>query len=200
MEKVPSGNWSEKAQRFMETQQVHLNLRDPLSREDAGIPKKLNTLIIERTSSDHMLDVEFLLPEGKKLTVPAIGVVFSAAPGAPDGAQPEKIVINRVEPNLAQAEQALLAAAEKFNFDPDLVRQFIRSAREAKGQSAVYTTQSFPARRVGYLLLEINARATPESDQVQINYKFYWGDYGRQLKKTLEGLQENTSAAPTATP
>lgn len=186
VERVSSETWSERAERFEETQQVHLDLRDPLTREEAGIPERLNTLIVERAGGDQMLDVEFLLPKGKRLDVPAIGVVFSAAPGAPDGGQPEEIVVNRVEPTLAQAEPALRAAAEEFGFDPALVGQFVRSARDARGEPAGYTTRSFPLRRLDYLLVEMNARAYPDRDQVQINYMFYWGESARQLGEMVE--------------
>lgn len=198
MEKVSTGvPRTERVERFEKTNRVHLDLRDPLTRKDQIIATGRNSVIVERQSGDEMLDVEFLLPEGKVLDVPAYGVVFSAAPGAPAGAPPETIVVNRVEPNLDQAAQALRRAADKFDFDTERIEQFVRTARPAARPASKYSNMVFPSRQIGYLRLQIEVRENP--DDVQINYTLYWGEYASRIVDTLTERDRDISS-PTEGP
>lgn len=200
MEKVSSGvPRTDTVKRFQRTNQVHLDLREPLTRQRAGIAEGRNSVIVE-PGPDQILDVRFLLPEGKTLDVPAIGVVFSSPPGqitAPPEVQPEKIVVNRVEPNLAQTESALRRAAEKFGFDPEPMQRFIRAARQAQGPGGLpQVTRAFHAQQIGYLWLSMNARFESD-DSIQINYKLYWGDYGREIFEETEAKGPESASNPS---
>lgn len=195
--RIETGHWSERAEHFTQTQQVHLDLTDPLTRQEAGIPEKRNSVIIERSGGDHMLDVELRLPEGKVLDVPAIGVVFSAPPAAPEGTQPQTIVVNRVASTAEEVRQALLAAAEKFGFDKDAMLEFAHDVAIARrGDGYRFMNRAFnPAQKIGYLWLSISARYDGE-DRIQINYDLTWGEYGHRVYE--QDLPPLPSDGPTS--
>lgn len=165
-------------ERFVETQQVHLDLRRPPQRADAGIGPGRNSVIVERDRGG-MLDVRFTLPDGRVFATPAIGVVFSSAPGyttAPPEVEPSMIVVNRIEDDLPAAERALRADAALFGLDMARIAEFTASAGASSQRSSVELRD----HDVGYLLTQVGIRDNTE--RVQIDYTFLWGPYADQVR------------------
>lgn len=154
---------------FQRTQRVALDLREPPTREETGVVAGRNSFIVER-SGEAMLDVSLTLPDGTVLAVPAIGVVFSAAPGAGPDAPVERIVVNRVEESLDEAKAAVRAGAEALGIDPADVDSYF-----ADVGSGERVKQVFGEARIGYLRAEIEIRHDPDGTRTAVDYLLSWG-------------------------
>lgn len=158
-------------ERFDQTQEVHLDLREPVSREEVGMGPGESDNIVERAGGGRFLDVEFTLPGDVLLDVPAIGVVFADAVGSLDNSPVERIIINRVEPDPAAARAALEAAVPVLGLDAQAVDKFFTRLRpdDAFGDQRVFTG---PA--IGYLSPTVEVIYSGRQARLIINYTLSW--------------------------
>lgn len=155
---------------FQSSQRVVVDLRVPPSREQVGVATGRNSFIVERTSS-RMLEVSFTLPGGQVLSVPAIGVVFSAAPAAGPAPQPvERIIVNRVEQTVHAARTAVREDAAVLGLDAAAIDDYF-----AQGRPGEPVHRVFGPSRLGYLRVEVEVRRLFAHDRTAIDYMFSWG-------------------------
>ena len=152
--------------RFDDTQQVHVDLSEPPSREELGIEPGRSTYVVERSGGDRFLDVELTLPGGGVLDVPAIGVVFT---GESDDALPTQIIVNAVEPDAAAAQRAVNRVVVLLGLDQAEVDDFF-----GRDPSRT-TTRVFTGKPVGYVRLpEVEVFLRGPDRRVAVNYTLSW--------------------------
>lgn len=158
------------AERFRRTQRVVLDLREPPTREEAGLVDGEATLIVERDPGG-MLDVSFSLPNDEVLAVPAIGVVLTTAPGGEPDGPVESITVNRAAGDLAEARAALLADADVLELDAAEIDRYFAGVSRGDRVRRV-----FQARPVGYIRVDVEVRHDPANGaHADIDYKLDWG-------------------------
>ena len=152
--------------RFDDTQQVHVDLTEPPSREDVGIEPGRSTYIVERSSGDRFLDVELTLPGGVVLDVPAIGVVFT---GEGDDALPTQIILHAAEPDAAASRRAVDRVVSVLGLEQAEVDDFF-----SRDPSRT-TTRVFTGKPVGYVRLpEVEVFLRGPEESVAVNYTLGW--------------------------
>ena len=155
---------------FQETQRVVLDLREPPTREEAGLEPGRSALIVEREPGG-MLDVSFTLPNGEVLAVPAIGVVLSTSSTAPADGPVESITVNRAADDLDEARAALIDGAKALGIDTAEVERYF--AGVVPGSRVGYV---FRGPRVGYLHAEVEVRHDPaHGPDAEVDYTLDWG-------------------------
>ena len=155
---------------FMKTQQVHVDLSTPPTRERVGMGPVVNAVIIERTATE-MLDVNFTLPGGKRLHVPAFGVVFSTDYADPDTAPPRQIIINRRVSDPDAARDALAADAAALGLPAaDVDRWYTRAKVPTDGPDNDRLSNPM---KIGYLTVVIATSHNSER-QVLLTYSLEW--------------------------
>ncbi len=152
---------------------VLIDLREPPTKEDLAISPTRNSLIIERERG-RMLEVEVVLPNERTLKVPAIGVVFTSAPGTESvrSAPIESIKLNRVVADPADAREAVLADAPILDLDPEDIRSVFDGRRPSEPIQRV-----FESRVLAYLVVSVEVRHNPDNTPatVAIDYTIDWG-------------------------
>lgn len=166
----PAGSADLVRERFEQTQQVHLDLRQPITRAEVGVRPGDPGYIVERAGEERFLDVELTLPGDGVLAVPAIGVVFANDVTAPDDGPIQEIVVNRVEPDLVAAEEALLAAVPLLALQRGQVEEFFARQRGDDGLDS----SVFLGARLGYLTPEVEVFYRGPERRVAINYTLTW--------------------------
>jgi hypothetical protein len=146
---------------------AHLDLREPPTREELGVKPGADSVSYARSSGDTTIDVDLKLPEDGRLHVPAIALhaAFSDVIG-------NKIVINRVEPSLDDAERAVLNDADDLRLDDQRVRTVVAAWRQ--GEKDLTTPNVFRGGRFGYLGIEVEMRPNGPEGTVLINYTVTW--------------------------
>lgn len=150
---------------------MHLDLREPVTREEAGVLRGRPGAIIERAGADRFLDVELTLPGGVVLDVPAIGVVFANQVGEPVDAPVQNITINGVADDLAAARSAVERVVPVLGLDGRVVEDFFDGLRpgEAFGSNRVLVGPP-----IGYLMPEVEIMYKGPDRRVVINYYLSW--------------------------
>lgn len=162
-------------QRFQESQSVVLDLREPPTREEAGIAEGRNSLVVDRRPGGDPLRTSFTLPDGKVLEVPAVGVILAAAPAAGPGAPVETLTVNRAAEDLAAAHEAVRADAATLGIDAAEVDAFFGAVRPGTRVQKVFTGQ-----RIGYLRAEVEVSHDPANGPfAELGYKLNWGSMFR---------------------
>lgn len=155
--------------RFQESQRVELDLREPPTREEAGIADGRGSLLVQRDPG-RMLDVTFHLPNGNVLKVPATGVLLATGPGADPAGPVESINVNRPVDDVAAAREAALADAGVLGFDAREVAAFFDGVTAGTAFTRVFE------RRVGYLHASLDVRHDPVNGaHADLLYTFAWG-------------------------
>ena len=151
---------------FDETQQVHVDLTEPPTREEVGIEPGRSTCIVERSGGDRFLDVELTLPGGGVLDVPAIGVVFT---GEGDDALPTQIIVNAVAADVAAAQRAVNRVVALLGLDQAEVDDFF-SIDPSRTTNRVFT-----GKPVGYVRLpEVEVFLRGPDRRVAVNDTLSW--------------------------
>ena len=156
------------------SQKLHLDLRDHPTRAETGIPDSGNSVAYGRRAPGY-LDVRLQLPEDKVLELPATDATIAALRlRGRDRAEPDYVLLVRIEPDAAAAEQVLRAEAERFSFEPDAVERAVERARERSlGLPMVLETQ------VGHITFSISVRTNVGDDtRVQLSYALSWDPEG----------------------
>lgn len=170
---TPPGDGSAAAarERFRQTQEVHLDLREPVTREEVGVAAGEPDFILERGGGDRFLDVELTLPGGQVLDVPAIGVVFANDVGDPRDAPVQNIIVNSVAEDVPSARAAISAAAPVLGLDAAAVDRFFERLRESKTEDS---GRVFDGKPVGYLRPTVEVFYRGSERRVAINYSLAW--------------------------
>ncbi len=158
-------------ERFEQTQEVHLDLREPVTREEVGVAPGEPGLILERAGGDRFLDVELTLPGGQVLDVPAIGVVFANDAGDPREAPVQNIIVNSVTEDVPSARAAVTAAVPVLGLDARAVDSFFDRLREGKGEDS---GRVFLGPPLGYLRPSVEIFYRGSERRVAINYELSW--------------------------
>ncbi len=166
---VSEGRYSEAFHRFMQTQQVHVDLTTPPTREEVGLGPESTAVIVGRTG-DKMLDVKLALPEGKQLHVPAFGVVFSADLDGRRDLPPREIVVNRRFSDLAAAHEALVQDGRAIGIDDDETERWY--ADMTAGSLPEAMSRNFEVE-LGYMRANVEVIIRAGQDDL-INYTFLW--------------------------
>ena len=164
------GSFSAARERFEKTQQVHLDLREPVTRDEAGVAPGERAYIVERAGGDRFLDVELTVPGGQVLDVAAIGVVF-AGPGQPPGTGLDKIVVNGVAEDLPAAQDAVEVVVSVLGLDADEVRRFFERVRPGKDSRDQTVLIGAPR---GYLRPVVEVFYRGSEDRLTINITLSW--------------------------
>lgn len=157
------------AQQVREQQRLHLDLREPLGREEAGLDAGAESVAYDRRPPG-LLDVRLQLPGDRVLDVDAISATI-AATGLDGGprTEPDYLLVVRVEPDAAAAESAVVADARTFGFPEAEVQQLLAELRTGRtGTVGVLTTQ------VGYLELSLELRLSEADRRVSLSYGLSW--------------------------
>lgn len=151
-----------------ESQRLHLDLREPLDRAEAGLDADSWTVGYDRRAP-RFLDTRLLLPEGKVLELQAISATISTAGSTAVAADPERVLVIGLEPDAVAGDRALVAAAADFGFPADRV-QAVREALRA-GRTG---TTGFVETDLGYLGITLEVRLAEADGTVQLSWSLSW--------------------------
>lgn len=162
------GPVSSTRERFAESQQVHLDIREPVLPGEVGVAPGDRAYIVERADGSRFLDVELTLPGDRVLDVQAIGVVFA---GASSGTGLDRIVVNGVAEDLPAAEGMVDAVRPVLGLRADEVRAFfgrVRPGRDGRDQTVLLGAPQ------GYLRPAVEVLYRGPEDRLTINITLSW--------------------------
>lgn len=151
-----------------ESQRLRLDLREPLTREEAGLGSDRFSVSYDRRAP-RFLDTELVLPEGEPLQLQAISATISSGGDGTTELPPERLLVVTVEPDVAAGERALTAAAERFAFPAAQVERVRAALRDGRTGAT-----GFVETEVGYLRLTLDVRLSEADGRVQLSYRFGW--------------------------
>lgn len=161
------------AAQFREEQRLHLDLREPLDREEAGLGTGRDSVAVDRRPPD-LLDVRLVLPEDEVVEVDAISATISATGlgGGPAG-QPDSVLVIRVEPDVDAGKRAVREEARGLGFAADDVERVLAALDAGEtGTTGILET------RIGYLGLSVEVRLSEADATVQLSYRLFWTPTG----------------------
>lgn len=167
MEKDPDAQ-DDPAQQVLADGRVSIDLSDPPSRADLGVPEGRRTFFLEMPGKEPF-EVDVTFSDGTTLTTPA-HVLGVTTDGTSD---PTGVTVLRHDLTLEELEQALAESVTTFGVAQDRVESYLRSARTAV-QRETTVQRALPATSISPESLEVQPIVHGFDQRQQLNYLISW--------------------------
>lgn len=171
---------STKLEQVVGSGQARFDLTSRPSREEAGLAAGRSHVAYEQPDQ-RPFQLRVALPEGAELALDARLVWFDSLDSPDPATGPPTTLDIHHYTTLAAARDHLLAAADRFGFDPEVIDRWYAEASGPRPVAATSTVRTpWLTATVGYLQLQVRGGYSPpvdapEPDQTVVHYALSWG-------------------------